>query len=154
MWPTFLQRDYQVFLLMLLHFMIWLKCAENYKDIYGHLAVHEENQNEWFPGNSDIKWKVYRSFKAVHTRSVFYAACHIFSVVTARVWVKLRSVQSNLSDWIRFVGFEVLTAVSTKMAVFWVVAPCSLVEVYHRFRGSCCHSSPWWWRQQGPLKRW
>jgi hypothetical protein len=30
----------------------------------------------------------------------------------------------------RQVGFEVLTAVSTKMAVFWVVAPCSLVEVY------------------------
>jgi hypothetical protein len=28
------------------------------------------------------------------------------------------------------VGFEVLTAVSTKIAVFWVVAPCSLVEVY------------------------
>jgi hypothetical protein len=36
------------------------------------------------------------------------------------------------------VGFEVLTAVSTKMAVFWVVAPCSLVEVYHRFRDLCC----------------
>jgi hypothetical protein len=33
------------------------------------------------------------------------------------------------------VGFEVLTAVSTKMAVFWVVAPCSLVEVYQRFGG-------------------
>jgi hypothetical protein len=31
------------------------------------------------------------------------------------------------------VGFEVLTAVSTKMAVFCVVAPCSLVEVYQRF---------------------
>jgi hypothetical protein len=28
------------------------------------------------------------------------------------------------------VGFEVLTAVSMKMAVLWVVAPCSLVEVY------------------------
>jgi hypothetical protein len=27
------------------------------------------------------------------------------------------------------VGFEVLTAVITKMVVFWVVAPCSLVEV-------------------------
>jgi hypothetical protein len=27
------------------------------------------------------------------------------------------------------VGFEVLTAVSTKMAVFRVVAPCSLLEV-------------------------
>jgi hypothetical protein len=36
------------------------------------------------------------------------------------------------------VGFQVLTAVSTKMAVFWVVEPCSLVEVYQRFRGPCC----------------
>jgi hypothetical protein len=26
----------------------------------------------------------------------------------------------------------------TKMAVFWVVALCSLVEVYQRFRGPCC----------------
>jgi hypothetical protein len=25
-----------------------------------------------------------------------------------------------------------------KMAVFWVVAPCSLVEVYQRFRVPCC----------------
>jgi hypothetical protein len=24
------------------------------------------------------------------------------------------------------------------MAVFWVVVPCSLVEVYQRFRGPCC----------------
>jgi hypothetical protein len=24
------------------------------------------------------------------------------------------------------------------MAVFWVVAPCSLVEVYQRFREPCC----------------
>jgi hypothetical protein len=32
------------------------------------------------------------------------------------------------------VGFEVLMAVSTKMAVFWVVAPCSLVEVYQRIK--------------------
>jgi hypothetical protein len=28
------------------------------------------------------------------------------------------------------VAFEVLTAVSMKIAVFWVVAPCSLVEVF------------------------
>jgi hypothetical protein len=32
-------------------------------------------------------------------------------------------------------GFEVLTVVSMKIAVFWVVTPCSLVEVYQRFRG-------------------
>jgi hypothetical protein len=25
-----------------------------------------------------------------------------------------------------------------KMAVFWVVALCRLVEVYRRFRGACC----------------
>jgi hypothetical protein len=36
------------------------------------------------------------------------------------------------------VGFEVLTAVCTKMAVFWVLAPCGLVEVSQRFRGPCC----------------
>jgi hypothetical protein len=24
------------------------------------------------------------------------------------------------------------------MAVFWVVAPCSLVEIYRSFRGACC----------------
>jgi hypothetical protein len=36
------------------------------------------------------------------------------------------------------VGFEVITAVSTKMALFCVVAPCSLVEVYQPFRGPCC----------------
>jgi hypothetical protein len=29
-------------------------------------------------------------------------------------------------------------AASMRMAVFWVVAPCSLVEVYQRFRGACC----------------
>jgi hypothetical protein len=37
-----------------------------------------------------------------------------------------------------FVRFEFLTVTSMKMAVFWVVAPCSLVEVYRRFRGACC----------------
>jgi hypothetical protein len=36
------------------------------------------------------------------------------------------------------VGFEVLTAVSTKMAFFWVLTPCSLAEVYQRFRRPCC----------------
>jgi hypothetical protein len=28
--------------------------------------------------------------------------------------------------------------IERKMAVFWVVAPCSLVKVYQRFRGPCC----------------
>jgi hypothetical protein len=25
-----------------------------------------------------------------------------------------------------------------KMTVFWIVAPCSLIEVYRPFRGACC----------------
>jgi hypothetical protein len=43
-----------------------------------------------------------------------------------------------------YVGFEVLTAASMKMAVLWVVAPCSLVDVYQHFRGPCClhHQGP------------
>jgi hypothetical protein len=40
------------------------------------------------------------------------------------------------------------------MAVFWVVALCSLVEVYRRFRGFCClHNRPHDGRQQARLKR-
>jgi hypothetical protein len=37
---------------------------------------------------------------------------------------------------ISFVRFKVLKAASKNMAVFWVVAPCSLVEIHRRFRGS------------------
>jgi hypothetical protein len=33
--------------------------------------------------------------------------------------------------------FQVFTAVSMKVAVFWVVAPCSLVKVYWYSRGAC-----------------
>jgi hypothetical protein len=33
------------------------------------------------------------------------------------------------------VGFEVLMAMSTQMAVSWVAVPCSLTEVYQRFTG-------------------
>jgi hypothetical protein len=29
-------------------------------------------------------------------------------------------------------------AASMKMAVFWVLAPCNLAEVYWHFRGTCC----------------
>jgi hypothetical protein len=40
--------------------------------------------------------------------------------------------------WTRFscAEFEVPMAASMKMAVFWVVVPCSLVEVYWHFRGN------------------
>jgi hypothetical protein len=34
--------------------------------------------------------------------------------------------------------YQVLTAASIKMSVFWIVAPCILVEVFRRFKGACC----------------
>jgi hypothetical protein len=46
------------------------------------------------------------------------------------------------------IGFEVLMAVSKKMAGFWVV----LHAVWYKFT-SVSRWTPWWWRQQGPLKR-
>jgi hypothetical protein len=36
-----------------------------------------------------------------------------------------------------FLQFQVLKAASIKRAVLWVVAPCSLIEVYRRFIGAC-----------------
>jgi hypothetical protein len=36
------------------------------------------------------------------------------------------------------VRFQVLTVARMMTTVFWIVAPCSLVEVYRRFRGPCC----------------
>jgi hypothetical protein len=38
-----------------------------------------------------------------------------------------------------FARFQVLKAASKKKTVFLMVAPCSLLEVYRRFRGDCCH---------------
>jgi hypothetical protein len=36
------------------------------------------------------------------------------------------------------INSKIITTTDKKMDVFWVVEPCSLVEVYHRFRGTCC----------------
>jgi hypothetical protein len=48
------------------------------------------------------------------------------------------------------VRFQVLTATNVKMAVFWDVSPCSLVDIDRRLGGACLHHqgyTPWWWRQ-------
>jgi hypothetical protein len=37
---------------------------------------------------------------------------------------------------ISYVGFEVLTAVVMKVAIFWDIAPCSL-QMQRRFSGTC-----------------
>jgi hypothetical protein len=55
----------------------------------------------------------------------------------------LAPILSQMNKDYSRVGFEVLMAASMKMAVFWIVALCSLVEVYQRFRGTyCLHHHP------------
>jgi hypothetical protein len=58
--------------------------------------------------------------------------------VTVHPVIKTIQIWSSRQLDLQSVGFEVLTAVNTKMAVFWIAVPCSLVEVYQRFRGPCC----------------
>jgi hypothetical protein len=33
---------------------------------------------------------------------------------------------------------QVLTAVTMKTSIFWDMTPCSLVDRYRRFKGTCC----------------
>jgi hypothetical protein len=40
-----------------------------------------------------------------------------------------------------------------KMAVFWLVAPCSLVEVYRRFRGANWYLTNTAWGNGGTAQR-
>jgi hypothetical protein len=35
------------------------------------------------------------------------------------------------------VGFQVLAAASMKMTIFWNIMPCSLIEIYRRFKDAC-----------------
>jgi hypothetical protein len=49
--------------------------------------------------------------------------------------VDLIHLAQNRDCWQALVNMQ--TVVNPKMAVFWVVAPCSLVEVYQCFRGPC-----------------
>jgi hypothetical protein len=65
----------------------------------------------------------------------------IWNRVAKIVYVGYESLSVGISYavlTVEGIRFQVLTAVGTKMAVFWVVAPCSLIEIYQHFRGPCC----------------
>jgi hypothetical protein len=53
-------------------------------------------------------------------------------------WYKLQTtiVSQQNKMYITFPAVERL--LQMKMAVFWVIAPCSLVEIYQSVRGPCC----------------
>jgi hypothetical protein len=57
---------------------------------------------------------------------------------TVHVWIVNGQNIELFSTFLQHVRFQVLTAANMKMALFWVAAPSSLVEVYQRFRGACC----------------
>jgi hypothetical protein len=64
------------------------------------------------------------------------SGCH-----TQKVYKWPKSLRRYLTNFVIPSNPDVVFSVSSislKMAVFWVVAPCSLVEVYQRFRGACC----------------
>jgi hypothetical protein len=82
--------------------------------------------------------------KALGTQSNNSYYCYKMNVFDGA----LNNFQFGVTSTLRVVNnntrFEVLTAAIVQMAVFWVVAPRSLVEVYRRFRGACClcHQGP------------
>jgi hypothetical protein len=43
---------------------------------------------------------------------------------------KLENFKGRKAQWRHHLGSEAVTALSTKMAVVWFVAPCSLIDVY------------------------
>jgi hypothetical protein len=45
---------------------------------------------------------------------------------------------SHSCEDVYVVRFQVLTATGMNMTVDWDLAPCSLVEIYRRFRGAYC----------------
>jgi hypothetical protein len=50
----------------------------------------------------------------------------------------VQSVLMHCIDWATLVHVETLLLCRLKMAVFWVVPPCILVEVHQLARGACC----------------
>jgi hypothetical protein len=70
-----------------------------------------------------------------------YVMCIFCSIITQCTWHNFfKALQYSKSK--KYFPWSPLWNLSmnnyTKMAVFRVVAPCSLVEVYQRFRGPCC----------------
>jgi hypothetical protein len=64
------------------------------------------------------------------------ARCNSSSDYSPRKSCGVHSLYGKPGDYWRLVGFEVFTAVTTKNAVFWDVAPCRSYEINRRFGGT------------------
>jgi hypothetical protein len=66
---------------------------------------------------------------------------HLFDYINLnRIWHQGHTEKLLVHSWtfLYIVRFQVLTAPSMKMALFWDVAPCSLVNNDWHFKGTCC----------------
>jgi hypothetical protein len=85
------------------------------------LAIHRIYSQSSLYENSHIEISLIRTFVMKRIPSAWLV------IRTRARSSEIFRTKSNTWLW-------VLTAASMKMAVFWVVAPCSLVEVHGRFR--------------------
>jgi hypothetical protein len=69
-------------------------------------------------------------------RSVGWTSLYVSAELCIIKWVLVCSLPNRTSI------HDIRTCTIRKITVFWDVAPCSLVEIYRRFRGR----SPWRWR--------
>jgi hypothetical protein len=94
------------------------------------------------------KWKCKGSNKSERCRIVTLCI-HILSffsysprptLCSSMSWPKQHRIRSlKAMDFVRYKSVVMSQLMlHMKMAVFWIVAPCSLVEVYQRFRGPYC----------------
>jgi hypothetical protein len=74
---------------------------------------------------------------AKHSR-IFTRSFPFLHILVTTPFVVQTCVQVQAIFPRKIVRFQVLTAESMKFIVFWVVAPCSLVEDDRRFRGAYC----------------
>jgi hypothetical protein len=98
-----------------------------------------ENPTEIWNPDTDYNWSM-PAFKYPYI-VVWWLRNTVLQHCTGFRWQLLGSchrLECKNTFFTVLVRFKVLTAANKKMAVFWVVAPCGLGEVYRRFRGACC----------------
>jgi hypothetical protein len=84
----------------------------------------------------------------VHLRSLYYS-----NLLVQGKYSNLGLLLNNEAFLImKFLRYEIYTVPNVKLMVLWDVVPCSLVDRYQHFRGTCCSiSCPESFAEIGPL---
>jgi hypothetical protein len=96
----------------------------------------------WFPKSRELFWLAER---LLAFQELFLAMELVQSYLMEIQEVRWETAVFTLADnlwilvWKRgWFSLPFIRLFIIMMAIFWVVAPCRLVEVYRRFRGACC----------------